>query len=724
MTGTENLKVLVVHPVSSVRHMLLELLKNRGLTDVQAVAAGQEAIHFLEAEHVNWLITPFDLGENINALKILELVRSEESLRQLKVSLLYDPAAESQYLSLAFSFGLFSCHVNNYVRDDLERSFEQIFFLDRLCEGESSLVSSFFLRAHLIDKKNYQDLLRLDQSYLSLFPGSTLVLSNLVESLAYSSQTDVALSLARQIQLIDKRAGQLAIKKLQKMGISTDTVKGTSTRREDVLKLQSVVIVDPDTDVLFAIKNLLTDAGVGSIETFETGAEAVDWLAVNPPPKLFICEWRIPDLPGPFLVQRLRQARAFDTLTLVCSSLVGPEDRVLLREIGIDDVLEKPFDSQIFFKTIVSLMQENVRPTEQKSLHAKIIRSIDMGRLGEAERLLAHVILDNRIETSVKLELQAEFDFANQRLDEASQKALRALEISHGSISVLNLLGKIFLYKKDYDTSLKFFEKAQAQSPKNIDRLIAISQIHLGKDDLNAAQLVVNHAKSLDGSNEVVAEQNALLRLAAGDVAASRQILSSLDKGERFITAMNARAIALVRRGRFEEGVKLYEDALKAVPLSWKEKRAAVMYNLGLGYARYGDLEMASKHLQAASKNANKDLAKKVDALLARVDQATKRGSKLEITDFGADDHSQGSRGASDRSNASLQNDLKFISSAKIDDLKTWVGKLEITRGDLNCYLLFPVDELELSKHKNMLSPALKFAKRQAIVREAGPGRS
>ena len=206
MAGMENLKVLVVHPVSSVRHMLLDVLKNRGMTDIQAVAGGEEAIHFLEVEHVDWLIAPFDLGENINTLKILNLLRSETSLRQLRVSLLYDPASENQYLSLAFALGLFSCHINNYVRDDLERSFDQIFFLDRLYSGEASLVSSFFLRLHLIETKNYQDLLKLDQTYLSLFPGSTFVLSNLVESLAYSGQKDLASSLARQIQLIDKRA--------------------------------------------------------------------------------------------------------------------------------------------------------------------------------------------------------------------------------------------------------------------------------------------------------------------------------------------------------------------------------------------------------------------------------------------------------------------------------------------------------------------------------------
>jgi CheY-like chemotaxis protein len=711
MAGMENLKVLVVHPVSSVRHMLLDLLKNRGMKEIQAVAGGQEAIHFLEVEHVDWLIAPFDLGEHINTLKILNLVRSEPVLRKLRVSLLYDPTSESQFLSLAFALGLFSCHANNYVRDDLERSFDQIFFLDRLYSGEASLVSSFFLRQHLIETKNYQELLKLDQNYLSLFPGSTFVLSNLVESLAFCGQKDGALSLAQQIELIDKRAGQLSAKRLQKLGINLRALKSLTTQREDVLKLQSVVIVDPDTDVLFAIKNLLTEAGVKSVETFETGTEAMDWLAVNPPPKLFICEWRIPDLPGPFLIQRLRQTRAFDTLTLVCSSLVGPEDRVLLREIGVDDVLEKPFDSQVFFKTIVSVMQENVRPTEQKSLHTKIIRAIDMGRLGEAERLLAHVILDVRIEASLKLELQAEFDFANQRLDDASQKALHALEKSQGSISVLNLLGKIFLHKKDYEMSLKFFEKAQAQSPKNIDRLIAMSQIHLNKDDISAAQAAVDRAKSLDGTNEAVAEHAALLKLSAGDVSASRQILSSLDKGERFIAAMNARAIALVHRGRFDEGIKLYEDALNAIPFSWKEKRAAVMYNLGLGYARYGDLDMASKHLHGALKSSNKELIKKASHLLTRVERAVAKGIKLHITDLPLEAQQQEIHMSSKR----VSKQCLGPSSA---DLRVWVEKLEITRGDLNCFLLYPVNEMDLTKYKNVLLPPLNFAKRDALVRE------
>ena len=226
-----------------------------------------------------------------------------------------------------------------------------------------------------------------------------------------------------------------------------------------------------------------------------------------------------------------------------------------------------------------------------------------------------------------------------------------------------------------------------------------------------AAQAAVDRAKSLDGTNEAIAEHAALLKLSAGDVSASRQILSSLDKGERFIAAMNARAIALVHRGRFDDGIKLYEDALNVIPLSWKEKRAAVMYNLGLGYSRYGDLEMAAKHLQGALKSSNKELVKKASHLLARVEQASAKGIKLQITDLPLEAQQQ-------ELDASSKKVFNRYSGPSAADLKVWVEKLEITRGDLNCFLLYPVNEMDLTKYKNVLLPPLNFAKRDALVRE------
>ena len=60
---------------------------------------------------------------------------------------------------------------------------------------------------------------------------------------------------------------------------------------------------------------------------------------------------------------------------------------------------------------------------------------------------------------------------------------------------------------------------------------------------------------------------------------------------------MNNRAVTLARNGRFEDGISLYKKTIESIPTSWKSIIASVYYNLGLAYARYGDLQKAEKTL-------------------------------------------------------------------------------------------------------------------------------
>ena len=106
----EYANILVVEAASTVRQMLTDILKDMGFKNITAVSKIKDAIHFLEVEKVDWIITSSFTNEDINIISLLELVIHESILRKTRISLLVEPEKELNILSLAFELGLLSWH--------------------------------------------------------------------------------------------------------------------------------------------------------------------------------------------------------------------------------------------------------------------------------------------------------------------------------------------------------------------------------------------------------------------------------------------------------------------------------------------------------------------------------------------------------------------------------------------------------------------------------------
>lgn len=700
-----NTTILVVESASSVRLMIMGLLRNFGYERIHGVSSCKDAIAVLESESVQWMITPLHATDEINAMHLIQLITSEPKLSHVATTLLLDAATEDYCLPLAFEMGLLSWHQKAYVKDSLQASLEEFFAIFSSHKENVTLTSAEYLRRYLTDKRMSKSRLALEQTLLSLYPGSTNILVQLAEAELLSGGENRAVGLLKQAEMIDESMLPLCQKIREKYAKGIQAA--SAEVHENVLGIRSVFVVDPDTDVLYAASDMLKKMGIDSVETFENGEQALAAiLASGKEPDLILMEWRIPGLSGPVLVQRIRQADLLQVPIIVASSLIKKEESPLLMEMGVDCIIEKPFDQKAFYSAIVWAVQQNRTPTEQKSLERKIRRLLAAQKLPEAERLLSHLLGDARMSDGAKSGIKAEYCFAVGDYKGACSHGINSLRLGGDTLALLNLVGKSLLKLKQYERALACFEKANAMCSINLERLMNIAEINLQLGNAAGAHLALGSATALDASNAQTKDMQVKVGLETGHPSVTEKSIKDLESVPRIASYINNRAIALARSGRFEDGIALYERAIQCLSGGWKDLAASVRYNLGLAYARYGDYEKALQVLMMVCSDTDVPVFKKALNLTIRIEDSLKTGNPL-VFDTSHDDH------PSPESNDVKANESS--ANAAIEKMEFTASTLTAKRGDIGCYLVFYLLEEHDARSRKLLENAPHFMARGAV---------
>jgi len=707
MLANRTSRTVVVSEASSVRQMLSDAVRNLGFLDVTVLASGQDVLRYFEVDDCDWLILPLLAGGDVNALQILRTVSQNARLHRVRTSLLYE-VNEEAVLPAAFQLGLMSSHPRSYLRDDVIAEFKSLIEVFDACGGKSTLVAAEYLRRHLFKAKQFEADLSLEESLLSLFPGSTNLLLKLGEAQLLTGKRKEGLQTLHQAGLIDDKAKEYAeklAKRLLNTEIGLDEYDGVL---QNVLGIETCVLVDSDSSVLNGIKDLLQSAGVPRVETFDNGTSAWEWLSSHDEPDLILQEWRIPGLSGPMLLQRVRQHGFCRTLVNIVSSVIKPNEVHLLREMGVDDVIAKPFARNEFFKSIIWTIQQNVSPTERTSLERKIGRLLRFGQIHEAERLKSAFLADNRIATAPKRLMEAEFAFHYGRYREARDLGIESLKLAGDTLRLLNLVGKCLIKLGDHAAALKFFEKAHSLSPLNIEHLCNLAVCHFDTGNNKAALDTIGKAKQLDVKNALVGHTECQLAILTGETKRAKELMGQLPSLGKIVGYMNNRAVALSRCGRYDDGIKLYMQTMESLPGDWGDTHDIVAYNLGLAYTRYGDLPLACGQLEAVLKRPSAPLVRRAQSLLARIKNAEATGAAITLyeappLDDAADRDTDSPVDASEQERAGGNGASSTIS-------------LEIQRGDLCLYGIFNLNKLDRDSAR-MLEKIPHFVERSAIER-------
>lgn len=106
---------------------------------------------------------------------------------------------------------------------------------------------------------------------------------------------------------------------------------------------ERIFVVDDNQEILELLTVILGSEGY-KVQTASSGEEALSALSQQPAPDLFILDIMMPNMTGYELCSQIR--REYDMPILFLSAKGKPVDKVVGLEIGADDYITKPFDSE------------------------------------------------------------------------------------------------------------------------------------------------------------------------------------------------------------------------------------------------------------------------------------------------------------------------------------------------------------------------------------------
>lgn len=732
----QDAKILVVEAAQSSRSLICDSLRALGFKSIHAsVGSLKDALPILETEHIDWIITSTFADQKVNAMQILKICASAPNLKHVRMSLLVDKG-DDEHIPIAYQIGLLSHH-SREMTGTAVKAFLQILF-DRFKSEEynDALVAASYLREWLTVRSDWESSYKMTKNLLEVMPGRPDLITSLAEPLFAMDKKQEARATLEQAKMILDGPKIKQVDALGERIFGEDYAKPivAGTEAPNILGIPSVVLIDSDEMTLKNVKGIFSELGVPAIETFQDGESAWLWMQKNPEPGLIIMEWKIPKVPGPALLQRVRGMGFLSVPIIVLSSLIKPTDMPLLREMSVANQIAKPFpDRPTFLRTVIWTLQQERIPTDMQVLETKIRQLLQIKKPKEANSLKKRLFADKAFPLARRKYIEAEFAYANGKYEESRDHALQGLKSVGDKLLTLQLLGKVFMQLKDFASALKCLEKANEINPVNIERLcmMAEAETELGKEE--DAKKSVNEAEEVDAENADLIATKAKFALTDGNTDRAKELMGKLTSLSSVVSYMNNKAIALSRTGKIDEGLELYHKAIRSIPDNRKNVLGAIHYNVALAYIRADKPQESLEHLFKAATFDDQRIARKAASLQKRVEDTIKRGVPLKIIESNGpptpDEHKPkpetiaadplkskaGAKGA-DKGDDEVQ-----IASKLFDDAVAKYA-LDNLPGDRCCYQIFVYRNGIAEKTKKLLEHMPRFAMREAVEREESMG--
>jgi DNA-binding response OmpR family regulator len=342
---------------------------------------------------------------------------------------------------------------------------------------------------------------------------------------------------------------------------------------------ESVVAVDDDETILNLIRQICQDAGVTHFRGFQDGIKAWEFLAKTPVDFL-ILDWRVPEVSGAALFNRVRALTTFtQTPILVVSGYLHAKDASLLEELPFAGLIEKPFSEAFLARKIRVLYQDWQWYKAEKT---NIAHALDSLESSDTKVLEGIVYLMERAPRPVPFGIYAARQFVARGHKTEAEVVLRhILRSNPDSLPVLTELGKLLLQTKRVKEASALLSKAQGISPQNLDRLCMLGDASMQLLDPEKAGGYFKEALEIDPESP---RAQAGMTLADNlEKYLSQANVTSIPSS--FASLLNAIGISVVRGGKFEEGMKHYRSAM--VYVGEDAIKGKIAYNLGLGYLRW-----------------------------------------------------------------------------------------------------------------------------------------
>lgn len=124
-------------------------------------------------------------------------------------------------------------------------------------------------------------------------------------------------------------------------------------------KLEKILVVDDDTDILEIVKLALSTVGNFSIETCTSGKEALEKVG-SIKPQLILLDVMMPDMDGPTTLKKIKENPELSKVPIIfLTAKVQTHEIEQFKKLGAIDVIPKPFDPMTLSETVASIWSES-----------------------------------------------------------------------------------------------------------------------------------------------------------------------------------------------------------------------------------------------------------------------------------------------------------------------------------------------------------------------------
>jgi tetratricopeptide (TPR) repeat protein len=361
--------------------------------------------------------------------------------------------------------------------------------------------------------------------------------------------------------------------------------------------LDCVLVIDDDQSPLRSeLAALLQDAGF-KVREVSSITDAIESI-VQEPTDVVIQNWR--NVHGADSIKMHRKLCGnsdYDgMLRVVLVEQTSPQFFSLACDLGVDKV----FDSSVLEIEIPKRIRAALDDKKDELDFVRLVGS----RSHSSE--YDECDLDERVQRAyhagspsqrMKLEYGS-YLVRSGKWDEAEALAADLLNNHPSDVRSLNFLARVYMKQKRFARAIEVLKQADLISPDNPDRLVMIGDALFERGDFEEAK--ENYEGALHIDPEVPGAQKGLGKafLSLGDLDAALGCFQKCLSEDETASFFNNAGVIAVKMGRSEEGLRLYESALKS--LQTEKYAHIILFNIALAFFRIHDLDQAAQALKAS----------------------------------------------------------------------------------------------------------------------------
>lgn len=627
--------VVIISGRVDIRSSLRESLKESGAKKSTLFAAFDEFEDYLAncEEIPTWVFLTLDHVNGRSWLQFLSAKLLNPQLTNCRVTLVLNQN-EKEFLGLGYELGctthLFMPFTQTGVMNHISAAVDAI----EASNGNGAEVSAHFFREHLMEEQSNEELIQLEQGLVDSFPAKPEYMVKLAEAYIANEKQEEATNIIKRARLLGGDVGKSAqqLSDLLSMEMESQEDAAASPDFAGLMNIKKALIVDSDTSAATQLEEFLGEIGVETVVVCENGQQADEHLDGENPPEIILSEWVLPQVSGLQLCQRIFVKFPDPPMFFITSSRLKDNDKVLVNELPITGVLEKPVRKDELQSILLSQIIKTQYPKKSDEIFQKMSRASSAEDFDQVKKLYSSYLSIEQRHPILDHLAKAEYSFATGELEVAKTEAFQAFAKSKGSLKANALMVKILMKMNQKEEALKALQWAQSVSPSNIDRICHLAELCSEIGDAGDAEHFVEKANQVDANAPIAKETEARVALNGGDTSKVKNLMATMGSLAPLITYMNNRAVLLVKEGEIDKGIKLYKDALASLPDDRQTEKAAISYNLGLAFAKLHRLEESQSQLQEIKEDDHPKLFSKVSNLLKNVEKAHKKGVQLNFS--------------------------------------------------------------------------------------------